>query len=126
MRNRFNKIQKPADLLYLLARCVKASVRYNSRGEFNQSPDNRRKGRRPESMREDIFAVSNLLRGRTVTTSKDYREVLASVSREDLVYMDPPYQGVCSNRDPRYYMNVNFDEFVGELESWSNAEYSSS
>lgn len=126
MRNRFNKIQKPADLLYLLARCVKASVRYNSRGEFNQSPDNRRKGRRPESMREDIFAVSNLLWGRTVTTSKDYREVLASVSREDLVYMDPPYQGVCSNRDPRYYMNANFDEFVGELESWSNAEYSSS
>lgn len=117
VRNRFNKTQKPADMLYLLARCVKASVRYNSKGEFNQSPDNRRKGRRPENMREDIYAVSNLLRGRTVTTNKDYREVLASVSREDLVYMDPPYQGVCSNRDPRYYMNVDFAEFVGELES---------
>jgi DNA adenine methylase len=58
VRDRFNKTEKPEFLLYLLARCVKASVRYNSSGEFNQSPDNRRKGRHPEKMRSDIFAVA--------------------------------------------------------------------
>ena len=45
IRDEFNRTQRPDDLLYLLARCVKASVRYNSKGEFNQSPDNRRLGR---------------------------------------------------------------------------------
>jgi DNA adenine methylase len=115
VRDQFNKTKRPDCLLYLLARCVKASIRYNSEGEFNQSPDNRRKGRLPERMRSDIFAASGLLRGRTVITSKDYQEVLKSVSRRHLVYMDPPYQGICSSRDPRYYTGIDFGEFVQEL-----------
>jgi DNA adenine methylase len=115
VRDQFNKMKRPDYLLYLLARCVKASIRYNSEGEFNQSPDNRRKGRLPERMRSDIFAASGLLRGRTVITSKDYREVLKSVSRRHLVYMDPPYQGICSSRDPRYYTGIDFENFIQEL-----------
>ena len=35
VRARFNQTQKPDYFLYLLARCVKASVRYNPSGEFN-------------------------------------------------------------------------------------------
>jgi len=116
VRDEFNKTHKPDCFLYLLARCVKASIRYNSQGEFNQSPDNRRKGRRPNAMRMDILAVSKLLRGRTTLLSKDYREVLQLVSPGDLVYMDPPYQGVCGNRDPRYSKSVGFEEFMAELE----------
>lgn len=115
IRGEFNRTQRPDYFLYLLARCVKASVRYNSRGEFNQSPDNRRKGREPKKMKVDIFAVSALLKGKTEISSKDYKEVLADVSQGDLVYMDPPYQGVCGRRDPRYYGAVNFDEFVEQL-----------
>jgi len=117
VRDQFNRTRRPDCLLYLLARCVKASVRYNSNGEFNQSPDNRRKGRHPEKMRNDIFAVSALLGGRTIITDMDYREVLESVSETDLVYMDPPYQGVCNNRDPRYYSGIDFREFLHQLES---------
>lgn len=116
IRDKFNKTKRPDYLLYLLARCVKASIRYNSKGEFNQSPDNRRKGRHPVKMRNDIFAASNLLRGKTITTSKDYCEILKSATRDDLVYMDPPYQGVCKGRDPRYYNSVNFEEFLDQLE----------
>lgn len=33
----------------------------------------------------------------------------------DLVYMDPPYQGVCISGDPRYLSGIDFDEFVHEL-----------
>lgn len=116
VRDEFNRTQRPACLLYLLARCVKASVRYNSRGEFNQSPDNRRKGRRPQRMRDDIFATSHLLRGRTLITSKDYAEVLESVAPTDLVYMDPPYQGVCNGKDPRYYTGIDIERFIHQLE----------
>ena len=115
VRDKFNRNHEPDLLLYLLARCVKASVRYNPKGEFNQSPDNRRLGRHPQRMAEDIYAVSNLFRERTIVTSKDYREVLKYANSTDLVYMDPPYQGVCSNGDSRYYSGIELNEFVEAL-----------
>ena len=116
VRNEFNRTHRPDYLLYLLARCVKASVRYNANGDFNQSPDNRRKGRRPSSMRQEILGVSRLLQGKTVVASGDYREVLNVISGDDLVYMDPPYQGTSQNKDPRYYSSLNPGELVDFLE----------
>lgn len=115
VRHQFNQTHRPDYLLYLLARCVKASVRYNGEGEFNQSPDNRRRGRRPASMREEILGVSELLRGKTTIVSGDYREVLSVISKSDLVYMAPPYQGTSQNKDPRYYSGVDPDELVDFL-----------
>jgi DNA adenine methylase len=115
VRDNFNKTKHPDYLLYLLARCVKASVRYNANGDFNQSPDNRRLGRNPQQMKDDIFAVSNLLRNKTTLTSADYKEVLIRATSKDLVYMDPPYQGVCVTGDPRYFSGIDFDEFMQEL-----------
>jgi len=41
VRDDFNRTGRPELFLYLLARCVKGSVRYNAHGEFNQSPDKR-------------------------------------------------------------------------------------
>jgi DNA adenine methylase len=117
VRNTFNKDQRPDHLLYLLARCVKASVRYNTNGEFNQSPDNRRNGILPGTMRKNLHATSTLLRGRTECLSLDYKEIVARATTEDLVYMDPPYQGVCGERDPRYLKSVQFSEFVEVLET---------
>lgn len=116
VRDNFNKTKRPDSLLYLLARCVKASVRYNANGEFNQSPDNRRMGRNPKQMRDDISAVSKLLKNKTTLTSVDYKEVLKKATAKDLVYMDPPYQGVCATGDPRYFSGIDFDEFIHELE----------
>ena len=115
VRSEFNKTKRPDYLLYLLARCVKASVRYNAYGEFNQSPDNRRLGRNPKQMTDDILSVSKLLFGKAITSSVDYKEVLALAKPTDLVYMDPPYQGVCATGDPRYFSGIDFDEFMREL-----------
>jgi site-specific DNA-adenine methylase len=56
VRGEFNRTGRPDCFLYLLARCVKASVRYNANGEFNQSPDNRRLGALPETMREHNYS----------------------------------------------------------------------
>lgn len=110
VRDEFNRTHRPEYLLYLLARCVKASVRYNANGEFNQSPDNRRRGMHPLTMRRHILEASQLLREKTLITAGDYQQVLERVSPDDLVYMDPPYQGVCTGRDPRYYTCMNHDE----------------
>lgn len=115
VRKEFNQTRKPHHFLYLLARCVKASVRYNSNGEFNQSPDNRRMGALPSTMGDHILGASQLLKGKTKCTSEDYRTILRRANPEDLIYMDPPYQGVCGERDPRYLKGVPFDEFVGAL-----------
>jgi DNA adenine methylase len=115
VRDEFNKTKRSDYLLYLLARCVKASVRYNANGEFNQSPDNRRLGRNPKQMMDDILFVSKLLSGRMTTSSTDYKEVLSFAKPTDLVYMDPPYQGVCATGDPRYFSSIDFDEFMREL-----------
>ena len=115
VRYRFNATQRPYYLLYLLARCVKASVRYNANGEFNQSPDNRRKGRDPKAMRRDIMRASALLHGKTCLLAEGYQTVLKLATPADLVYLAPPYQGVSANRDPRYIQGVDFEGFVQQL-----------
>lgn len=115
VRQRFNERESPADFMYLLARCVKASVRFNSRGEFNNSPDNRRKGANPAEMSRRIQLASNLLRGRTAITAWDYTEVLSACEPGDLVYMDPPYQGVSGPTNRRYQPAFNHDEFSEQL-----------
>ncbi|MCB9128084.1 MAG: DNA adenine methylase [Ardenticatenales bacterium] len=112
-RNEFNATHRSDLFLYLLARCVKASIRYNSDGHFNQSPDNRRKGRHPDSMRKEILAFSQLLRGKMQVTSQDYRSILGAFdANSTLIYLDPPYQGTSGSRDSRYYSGVDFNEFV--------------
>ena len=61
IREKFNNgNQTPENFLYLLARCVKGSVRYGSNGNFNQSPDKRRHGTKPETLKRNVCAVSEV------------------------------------------------------------------
>jgi DNA adenine methylase len=116
IREKFNIFGRPDHLLYLLSRCVTGSVRYNRNGEFNQSPDNRRYGVSPEEMRQRLISISSLLKGKTIFTSMDYKEFVITANTDDFVYLDPPYQGVCGNRDSRYFQSVDYVEFVSTLE----------
>ncbi len=116
VREQFNRTQEPKFFLYLLARCAKGSVRYNTEGLFNQSPDKRRKGTRPEKMEKNILGVSFLLKGKCIFSDMDYKKVIQCVDENDIVYMDPPYQGVCGERDSRYYAGIDFYDFVTALE----------
>ena len=113
VREDFNKgNQSAANMLYLLARCVKGSVRYSSAGQFNQSPDKRRMGTNPKNLARNVFLISSYLKDKTEFSSVDYREVTRNARRGDVVYMDPPYQGVCSSRDCRYFSGIDFNDFV--------------
>lgn len=113
VRDDFNKgNQSAANMLYLLARCVKGSVRYSSSGQFNQSPDKRRMGTNPKNLARNVFLISSYLKDKTEFSSVDYREVTRNARRGDVVYMDPPYQGVCSSRDCRYFSGIDFNDFV--------------
>jgi DNA adenine methylase len=71
---------------------------------------------KPETMKMQIMGASYFLKGKTETASVNYRDILRQAKPEDLVYMDPPYQGVCGNRDSRYLESVQFCEFVEALD----------
>jgi DNA adenine methylase len=116
VRQDFNRTHSPALFLYLLARCVKGAVRYNGQGEFNQSHDKRRCGTKPDTMRANILGVSALLKGRAQFSAQDYRVVLDEAQKSDVVYLDPPYQGVCGERDARYFSGIAHDDFVTALD----------
>ncbi len=117
VRTEFNQgDQSPAKMLYLLARCVKGSVRYGSNGQFNQSPDKRRNGTAPKTLKPNLEAISYYLKGRAAFMKNDYREVLEITRPGDIVYMDPPYQGVSHVRDCRYLSGIDFQEFVEAID----------
>jgi DNA adenine methylase len=115
IRDKFNETQHAEYLLFLLAKCVKASIRYNMQGHFNQSPDRRRLGRNPQMMCGDILGASQLLKGKTEIYSCDYSIILNKATAKDLIYMDPPYQGTGRNGGFNYAGNINFDDFVVSL-----------
>jgi len=122
IREAFNKTKQPEYLLFLLAKCVKAAVRYNAQGAFNQSPDKRRLGRNPEMMRSDILRVSQLLKGKSEILSANYQYVLDLATAEDFIYMDPPYQGTGVNGGFNYAGNIAFDNFVVSLSDLNNRQ----
>lgn len=117
IRCTFNKTQRPELLLYLLARCVKNAVRFNPSGEFNQSADHRRSGMHPNKMKGHIIGASNLLSRRCEVIASDYKTLLAAATPKDLIYMDPPYQGVSGGKDRRYFKQLDREEFLGQLDA---------
>jgi len=117
VRKKFNETGRPDYFLYLLTRCVKAAVRYNPLGEFNQSPDNRRFGTHPTLMKKRIFTASKLLKNKTEFSAHDYTDVVKIAQPNDLVYFDPPYQGVCTNRNSRYFQGIDYEELISVLET---------
>jgi DNA adenine methylase len=69
----------------------------------------------PATMLWHISAASRLLKGKVKITAGDYRQCLELAQPQDVVYMDPPYHGVCLNREPRYISLLDFDSFTESL-----------
>lgn len=105
----------PEYMLFILSRVVKGAIRYNGHGVMNQGCDKRRFGTKPNVLKMNAVEISNLLKGKATFTSEDYQEVLKNVTRDDVVYMDPPYQGTSRSsraQDSRYIQGVDFDQFT--------------
>jgi DNA adenine methylase len=115
IRTEFNQDQAPAKLLYLLARCVKNAVRFNPSGEFNQSPDKRRKGTRPDTMKAELFAAHRVLAGKCRAVHADFWRLFEAAHEGDFFYLDPPYQGTSEGRDQRYIAGVSRARLIEAL-----------
>jgi DNA adenine methylase len=94
---------------------VKNAVRFNPSGGFNQSADKRRLGTQPKRMSSEIMAAHRLLHGKCEVRPGDYRNALDAATANDLVYMDPPYQGTSEGRDSRYIKGVERDDLISAL-----------
>ena len=115
IRAEFNVDRSPVKLLYLLARCVKNAVRFNPSGEFNQSPDKRRKGTNPRLMRDELFAAHRVLAGRTQAIHGDFMSLVEAAKEGDFFYLDPPYQGTSGGKDQRYISGVTRERTIEAL-----------
>lgn len=116
VREAFNKSGGSARLLYLLARCVKNSPRWNRVGGFNQSADKRRLGMRPEKMCREIEGAHRLLRGKTEALAQEFECTIADAGPDDFIYLDPPWEGTSGVRDPRYYRGLERDRLITALD----------
>lgn len=120
IRSQFNEDRDPCKLLYLLARCVKNAPRFNGQGDFNQSADKRRKGMRPGRMRDQVHGAHSLLAGHTEARCVDFEEAVSSAGSDDLVYLDPPYEGISSGPDRRYHQGVSRERLIEVLKALSS------
>jgi DNA adenine methylase len=50
--------------------------------------------------------------------------VLEDARPEDIVYIDPPYQGVCGDGDGRYIKGLSFEDFTLELRKLNERQVS--
>jgi len=121
-RDQFNKTGSVADFLYLLAKAAKNAIRFNSKGEFNQFLDTRRKGRSPQKMKEALIETSEILAETTQVYNTDYADILRMATPNDLVYMDPPYMGTSKKKNPRYHQGLDLDRFIKELRILNSAD----
>jgi len=115
-RAEFNESRDPVILLYLIARCVKNAIRFNKNGDFTQSADKRRTGMKPDRVTRNAHAVSRLLKGRTEIFVGDFSECIVRARSNDLVYMDPPYQGTTYGRDKRYAQQLERERLIEVLQ----------
>lgn len=117
VRDEFNRTGGAGRLLYLLARCVKNSPRWNRDGAFNQSADKRRLGMHPTKMRWELAGAHQLLRGRSVAVACDFESSTADAGPRDLVYLDPPWEGTSGGRDTRYHQGLRRERLVVALDA---------
>lgn len=113
-RKEFNESFDPALLLYLLNRIVKGAVRYSKTGQFNQSADNRRLGAKPSTVRTRLARTSAAMSG-TDVQSGSFEPLLIEAGPKDVVYLDPPYQGVTNVADHRYMSGLVRNDFERAL-----------
>ncbi len=97
IRDRFNKTGNPLDFIFLNRSCFNGVMRFNSKGQFNV-PFCRKLDRfRPAYVTK---VVNQILKIKKIAHNKDWefrsedwRKCLEGVSKDDFVYLDPPYVG---------------------------------
>ena len=117
VRQAFHAAPTPERLLYLLTRCVKAAVRFNRQGAFNQAADKRRLGTHPDRLERAVHATAALLQGRALLRTGDALQTTADAQAGDVAYLDPPWHGTTVGRDARYHAGYDAAQLHGLIDA---------
>jgi len=112
VRDKFNKKKSPLDFIFLTRTCVNGLIRYNKKGEFNNSLHHTRKGMNPDQLEKIILAWSEIIAPHKFL-SESYELATKNAKKGDFVYLDPPY----FNTGTRYFGTIDFEKFISYLES---------
>lgn len=110
VRTRYNNDRNPEDFMFILRTTTNGLVRYNSKGEFNNSFHFSRKGINPQKLKTIIAEWSYLLNEKNVQfICCDYKDL--KPTEDDFMYLDPPYFGT----NGMYFGKINYDVFWDKL-----------
>ena len=112
VRDRFNSIPNGQDLLFLSRTCVNGIIRFNKKGEFNNSIHLSRRGMKPGIFAKVVHRWSAVIKNSTYSV-RDYSEILDDSNKGDFVYLDPPYV----NSHNRYVQDLDLEKFLMFLDA---------
>ncbi|MDX5584113.1 MAG: DNA adenine methylase [Aureibaculum sp.] len=112
VRSRFNSEKNAKDLLFLSRTCTNGIIRFNKSGEFNNSLHLTRRGMQPEKFKSIVFDWSIRLK-KTSFTCGDFNLLKNSITKNDFLYLDPPY----INSKNRYISNLEPEKLFIFLEN---------
>lgn len=105
VRARFNKDRFPEDFLFISRTTTNGLIRYNQKGEFNNSFHVTRCGIKPKTLKEIINQWSSMLNKFNVQfVHMSYDEI--QTKENDFIYLDPPYAGTKG----MYYGTIDYDK----------------
>ena len=86
-------------------------IRFNSKGEFNNTVHHNRPGIHPDKLEGILLDWSDRIKGIDFVCG-DYRTTTFSATKYDFVYLDPPYFGTTQ----MYYGKLEFEPFLDYLD----------
>lgn len=111
IRDNFNKTKSPHDFLFLTRTCVNGLIRFNNKGEFNNSFHHSRKGIHPSRLKRIISLWSSIIKEYNFH-EEVYYDLTKNAENADFIYLDPPYL----NTRGRYFGCIDYDKFIKYLE----------
>lgn len=111
VRDNFNKFNSPLDLNFLMRTCVNGIVRFNDKGEFNNSFHLSRRGMKPDSFSKNVMLWNKKIQ-KVNFLCADYRDIISQAQKGDFVYLDPPYAATKN----RYVSQLQPEQLFSELE----------
>lgn len=116
IRNRFNQERNPIDFLFIDRTTTNGLIRYNKKGDFNNSFHFNRKGIEPNRLKKIINNWSENLNKKNVTfLVQDYKNI--KTESMDFLYCDPPYE----NTKGMYFGGINQEELFNWLREQKSA-----
>jgi DNA adenine methylase len=90
VRDRFNKQRSPIDFIFINRTTTNGLIRYNKKGDFNNSFHSTRNGMDPDTLLEIVLYWNNKINEKNIEfICINYEEI--QTTENDFLYLDPPY-----------------------------------